>query len=98
MNKKAALINLTACLVAGGVLSYFTALKWLVGSLFVFAVLFINGSLAFYEDARPGGFDNPDGTDTPEFAKGAGAVRYWTVSLGVTILAVMAGIFIQFSL
>ena len=91
------LINITVCLVIGGVLSYFTGIKWLTASLFVFASLFINGSIATYEDARPGGFDNPDGTNTPDFAKGAGAVRYWLVSFGVTALAILAGMVAQFA-
>ena len=91
------LINLIFCFVLGGVLSYFTAIKWLAASLFVFATLFINGSIAFYEDARPGGFDNPDGTATPDFAKGVGAVRYWLFSFGVTALATIAGFIVQFA-
>ena len=39
--------------------------------------MFINGSLALYEDARPGGFDNPGGSITPPFARGMGSGWYW---------------------
>jgi hypothetical protein len=98
MNKKTALINLSICLIGGGIFSYFTELKWLAGALFIFSALFINGSIAVYEDARPGGFENPDATDTPAFARGMSAVRYWVAATGVSALAVIAGACVQFFL
>jgi hypothetical protein len=58
------------CLLIGGVVAYFTPAKWLAASFWVSAGLYISGSLAFYEDAVPGGFDNPDGNETPDLAKG----------------------------
>lgn len=95
MNKKIALIDLGICLVGGGILSYFIELKWLAGALFIFSALFINGSIAIYEDSRLSGFENPDGIDTPEFATSTGAVRYWAISIGVSALAVIAGACVQ---
>lgn len=95
MNKKTTFISLGICVIAGGIFSYFTELKWLAGTLFVFSAIFINGSIAVYEDAKPGGFENPDGTDAPTFTKGMGAVRYWAISIGVSVLAVIAGACVQ---
>lgn len=97
MDKKAALINIAVCVSAGGIVSALTPAKWLAAALWVFAVLFINGALAFYEDARPRGFDNPDGTDTPAFAKGTGAARFWLQSLLVSLGATGLGIYVQFA-
>jgi len=58
--------------------------------------MFINGSLAMVEDARPGGFYNPDGTQTPEFAKGIGATKFALQSLAITIVLAALGFYIQF--
>ena len=48
------------------------------------------------EDARPGGFDNPDGTQTPEFAKGVGATKFALQSLAITVALVALGFYFQF--
>lgn len=95
IDKKALLFNLGLCLLGGGLLAYFTEVKWLAASFFIFAALFINGSIAEYEDARPRGFDNPDGLDTPQWVQGIGALRYWLTSLGVTAFAIFLGAFVQ---
>ena len=97
MDLRAATINLAVCTVVGGLVAAFTPAKWLAASLWVFAALFINGSLAFFEDALPGGFDNPDGSNTPPFVKGVGAARFWLQSLAVTAAALALGFYIQFA-
>ena len=48
------------------------------------------------EDARPGGFDNPDGTQTLEFAKGVGATKFALQSLAITVALVALGFYFQF--
>jgi hypothetical protein len=58
--------------------------------------MFVNGSLAVAEDALPGGFDNADGSTTPEFAKGFGAMKYALRSPGITLALVGLGFYIQF--
>ena len=97
MDRKAAFLNITVCLAIGGIASAFTPARWLAASLWVFAALFINGTLAFYEDAQPGGFENPDGTTTPVFAKGRGAARFWLQSILVSLGAVALGLYVQFA-
>jgi hypothetical protein len=86
---KVAAAHIGIAILVGGIVSYFTDINWIAASFWVSASMFLNGSLAFYEDARPGGFENPDGTDTPDFAKGPGARKFWAISLAVT-----AGLFI----
>ena len=77
MNKNAIAINLLLCAALGGLISYFSSILWLTASLWVFAALFINGSIAFHEDAQPSGFNNPDGTAAPEFANGGALSNSW---------------------
>jgi len=96
MHVKAALTNIAICAVVGGVASAFTPAKWLAASLWVFAALFINGALALWKDAHPGGFDNPDGSNIPPFAKGLGVARFWLQSLVVAGSATALGFYIQF--
>lgn len=95
MNKTAALLNLVICIAIGGMASYFTSAKWIATSLWVFAALFINGSLAFYEDAQPGGFDNPSGNKAPEGFRGLGAMKFWAISLLITASAIGVGVYVQ---
>jgi hypothetical protein len=58
--------------------------------------MFINGSLGFYEDAQPGGFDNPNGSVTPPFARGVGAAMYWLRSLAIALALAGLGLYVQF--
>ena len=95
MSFRHALINLIVCIAVGGLLSAFTQAKWLAAGLWVFSALAINGSIAQYEDARSGGFENPDGSLTPEFAKGLGAVRFWLSSIAVCLGAFALGLYVQ---
>ena len=67
MNFKSAAIFLILASAAAGLVSYFSGLGyWLVFAIVVAAFL-INGFVAVVEDDLPGGFNNPDGTDTPAY-------------------------------
>ena len=97
MNIRAIVLHVAACVVVGGVLAALTPVKWLAASLWVSAAMFINGSLAAVEDTRPGGFDNPSGTDTPSFAKGFGGTRFALQSLVITVVLAGLGFLAQFT-
>lgn len=92
---KALAAHVAIALIVGAAISYFTDAKWLAASFWVSAAMFINGSLATVEDARPGGFNNPDGTDTPDIAKGWGATKYALSSLAIFAGLVAAGFVVQ---
>lgn len=79
----------------GGAIAYFTDANWLAASFWVSAAMFINGSIANVEDGLPGGFDNPDGTDAPDYAKGRGATMYALKSFGIAVALVFAGFVVQ---
>lgn len=96
MSLRAAGVHVLVCLALGGLVAAITPAKWLAASFWVSAAMHINGSLATVEDARPGGFDNPDGSATPSFAKGTGAIKYTLLSLAVTLGLAALGLFIQF--
>ena len=98
MNWKLFAIHVTICLCVGGIVSYFSPARWLAASFWVSASLFFNGSLASYEDALPGGFDNPDGSNQTATAttSGLGALRFWLQSLAITTVLAAAGFAIQF--
>lgn len=70
--------------------------RWLAASLWASAVLMLIGSLAVYEDALPGGFDNPTGTDTQAFTQGREAFKYWATSLAASTIAAALGFAVQF--
>ncbi len=96
MNIRATAVHVAVCVVVGGVVAAFTPAKWLAAALWVSAVMFINGSFARVEDALPGGFDDPDGSETPSFAKGVGAAKYAFQSLAITAGLAALGLYIQF--
>ena len=48
------------------------------------------------QHARPGGFDNPDGSQTPEFAKRIGATKFALQSLAITVVLAALGFYFQF--
>lgn len=95
MDKRAALYHVMVCLAFGGVVSWFSEAKWFAASFWVSAALFLNGSLALYEDARPGGFDDPEGRSTPAFTMGLGALAYWSKSLAITTALGAVGFLLQ---
>ena len=96
MNRNAAAVHIAICIVVGGLVAAFSPAKWLAASLWVSAAMFINGSLVMVEDARPGGFDNPNGTQTPEFEKGIGATKFALQSLAITVALAALGFYFQF--
>lgn len=96
MNRNAAAAHIAICLVLGGMAAAFTPAKWLAASLWISAAMFINGSLAMAEDARPGGFDNSDGAQTAEFAKCIGATKFALQSLAITVALAALGFYFQF--
>lgn len=98
MDIRAAAIHVAVCVVVGGFVAAFTPAKWGAAALWVSAAIFINGSLAVVEDARPGGFDNPDGSATPPFARGLGAAKYAARSLVITVGLAALGFYVQFGL
>jgi hypothetical protein len=90
----AGVVNLTVCAAVGAAAGYLTSANWLAASLWVFAGLRINGTIAIIEDGRPCGFDNPDG-QAPPFG--------WLAVLGLALgdftisaAAIATGCFIQF--
>ena len=80
----------------GFVFSAVTPMNWLAAALFGSAVLQLNGALAVYEDAIPGGFKNPDGTDTPAFTQRLSAAWYWMKALGLAGAFAALGLWLQF--
>tara|TARA_R110000782_G_scaffold58236_7_gene121861 strand:- start:264 stop:578 length:315 start_codon:yes stop_codon:yes gene_type:complete len=95
IDRKVLAVHVVIALLVGGAIAFFTDAKWFAASFWVSAAMFINGSLANVEDARPGGFNNPDGADTPDFAKGWGATKYAISSLAIFVVLVAAGFVIQ---
>jgi hypothetical protein len=96
MNFRVTAIHVAVCLAIGGLLAALTPAKWLAASFWVSAVLYINGSLAQLEDARPGGFDNPDGVEIPPFEEGLSAKKFALQSLAITVVLAALGCYIQF--
>lgn len=97
MDVRAAAIHVAVCVVVGGLVAALSPAKWLAASLWVSAALVINGALARVEDARPGGFDNPDGSAVPSSAKGVGATKHAIQSLAVTVGLASLGFLVQYS-
>jgi len=95
MDKRAAIWHIGIALVIGGVVSSFTDLHWLAASFWVSAAMFLNGSVAFYEDGLPGGFDNPDGGKNHEFVRGKKLVVYAAQSIAVTLVLISIGLIIE---
>lgn len=91
MNLRAAAVNIAICTAIGGLIAYFSSAKWLSAALWVFAALFANGTIAVIEDARPGGFDNPDGLEPQPLT-----YKFLLGSLLIVCAAVALGAYIQF--
>lgn len=62
MEVRAALIHIAVAVAVGALVAAFTPARWVAASLWVSATMMVNGAFATVEDARPGGFDNRDGT------------------------------------
>ena len=97
MGVRATVTHVVVAVTIGGLIATFSPAKWLAASLWVSAAMFINGSIAMVEDARPGGFNNPDGSDTPSIAKGLGATKFALQSLAITAVLAGLGFFVQFT-
>lgn len=95
MEAKYVFIHIFLCVILGIFISYFTDVNWLAASFWVSASLFVNGSFAIYEDALPGCFENPDGSETPQFAKWKGAIWYWLKSITIVVILIGMGILCQ---
>lgn len=91
MNLRATAIHFAICATVGGLISHFTEAKWLAATLWVFAALFVNWTITVIEDARPGGFDNPNGIEPRPFN-----YRFLLGSLLVACAALAGGAYIQF--
>lgn len=91
LNLRAAAVNIAICTVIGGLIAYFSSAKWLAATLWVFAAVFANGTIAAIEDARPGGFDNPNGLEPRPLG-----YRFLLGSLLVVCAAVAGGAYVQF--
>jgi len=75
-----ALIFVSLCATGAG---YFLGFKyWWVFLLLPLglAAMFLTGLLAIFEDDLPGGFNNPDGSNTPEYV-----AKVSSVGRGITI-------------
>lgn len=66
-------------------LSAISSLKFWWAFLIVAGAIMINGWLATLEDDLPGGFNNPDGTNTPRYA----AITGWIIRGLSIVLAIM---------
>ena len=91
MNVRATAIGIAICTVIGGLIAYFSSAKWLAATLWVFAAMFANGTIAVIEDAQPGGFDNSDGLEPRPFG-----YKFLLGSLLVVCAAVIGGAYVQF--
>jgi len=78
---------LAVALLAAG-LSALSHLSYWWAFLIVAGAILINGWVATLEDDLPGGFNNPDGTQTPRYAVIVGwVVRTLGIILGIMVLA-----------
>jgi hypothetical protein len=88
------IIGIAVCTVIGGAVAYFSSVKWLAAALWVFAAMYVNGTIAVIEDDQPGGFDNPDGT-SPQL-NASKQRRMFFASLAIAFGAIAAGAYVQF--
>jgi hypothetical protein len=70
--------------------AWFSGLPYWASALIVVAAILVNGLVARIEDDLPGGFNNPDGTDTPAYVHRVGAVTRWTG--GIACWSTAAGV------
>jgi hypothetical protein len=95
MSATAAIVHIVLCVAIGVAVDSFSEVNWLAASFWTSATLFLTGSFAFFEDALPGGFDNPSGCAPHEWARGWRGLGYWARSLAVCLLLVLAGVLAQ---
>jgi len=76
---------LALCGALGLVLSLLSGLSFFAATVIVAVALVLNGVLAEIEDRAPGGFLNPDGTDTPQWIARSTTAGRW-VGIGLMLL------------
>lgn len=91
MEFRPAFIHVALAISIGGMVAAFTPARWLAASLWVSAAMMLNAAIAVVEDARPGGFDNPDGTTPPP---GANALAFKVAAMALALAAL--GVAAQF--
>jgi hypothetical protein len=80
-------VSLVAVAVVAAGLSAISGLRYWWAFLIVAVALLLNGWFATLEDDLPGGFNNPDGRNTPKYA----VVTGWIFrGLGVTLIVLCA--------
>ena len=89
MDFKIAAISLAVVSAVAAAISYFSGLGYWPAFAIVAGAVMFNGFVATVEDDLPGGFNNPDGADTPRYI----GVVTWVVR-GFILLAVGLTVFI----
>ena len=97
IDKRALTLHIVAAVVIGAIIAALSPAKWLAASLWVSAVMVLNGSLAVLEDARPGGFDDPRGSEPPPLNNRVDSARFVLGSIAMTTALVALGFVVQFS-
>jgi hypothetical protein len=90
---KPALASIFLSAAVAFLISHFFGYYFFSSMLFVMAGLFVNGTIALWEDDMPGGFGNPDGA-APENMKRWGKLRFWVLSAIITAALIGAGAFL----
>ena len=84
--------------VVAAVICAFSNAKIVSTTFFVWAALFLNANIATWEDAAPGGFDNPDGKENL-IPKGWAKFWFWSATaLGCIMLAFIGWLLTQHGL
>lgn len=97
MSARDATVHVTICVLIGGVIAAFTPVRWIAGAFWVSAAMYINGSLAVAEDALPGGFENPGGSEASPVVKRWPATWFAARSLAIFVVLAAFGCYVQFA-
>ena len=95
MNFKAAVLSVLITSVVAGLVSYFSGMAYWPALGIVLVAFLVNGFVATVEDDLPGGFNNPDGTDTPAYMS---TVRWIVRGIGLVALAIIVFVMVLWSL
>ena len=79
---------LTVIAALAALISAWADLPFLVVFIIAAVATLANGLLATLEDDLPGGFNNPDGTDTPPYVQRLRRIVWRTVAILALLLAV----------
>ena len=81
--------------VVAAVICSFSNAKIVSTTFMVWAALFLNANIATWEDASPGGFENPDGKENL-IPKDWPKLWFWSATLiGTIMLALVGWLFMQ---